>query len=260
MKILPDAVRREARRILSQGRKVLLRWRLGEHWDQEGRFAHRVYPDYETYVFHQRTKLDAARAQSIAGHDRRFHGALVERLAALPFPLNGARVLCLAARQGSEVRAFIDRGAFAVGIDLNPGRKNRYVMVGDFHDLQFADDSVDVVFTNSLDHAFDIHRILREVRRVLTGDGLFIAEVNRVDEGGAPRGFYESLSWSSVAEIERAIEGAGFRLERRSDFQVPWDGEQLVFRRTSAERDDEGGDEGPGEGAVGGEAGRGAPS
>ena len=47
-------------------------------------------------------------------------------------------VLCLAARIGTEVKAFLDLGCFAIGIDLNPGTDNRYVVHGDFHDLQFA--------------------------------------------------------------------------------------------------------------------------
>ena len=55
---------------------------------------------------------------------------------------------------------FIDHGAFAVGIDLNPGRDNRWVVIGDFHALQYADASVDVVYTNSFDHVFELERVL----------------------------------------------------------------------------------------------------
>ena len=224
-----DRLARESRRILAQGKKVLLRARIGEEWSAaEGGSQRRAYPDYETYLEHQRTKLDAFRESSIERHDRRFHAALSERLADLPMPLARRTVLCLAARQGSEVRAFIDQGAFAVGIDLNPGRGNRYVMVGDFHDLQFATGTVDVVYTNSLDHAFDLGRILAEVRRVLAPGGVLIAEVG--SGGGEGRGFYEALSWDSVDALVARIEEQGFRLELRRPFDVPWAGEQLVLR------------------------------
>ena len=125
---------RALRRIGAQLRQTLLRLRIGERWEKsEDGFVRRVYPDYETYVRHQKTKLDAARSKFVLKHDARFYTALSDRLTALPFDFSGATVLCIAARQGTEVRAFIDRGAFAVGIDLNPGRENRYVVVGDFH-------------------------------------------------------------------------------------------------------------------------------
>jgi hypothetical protein len=60
----------------------------------------------------------------------------------------GRTVLCLAARNESE--AWTDADFLAIGIDLNPGENNRFVVVGDFHALQFRDGVFDVVFTNSL--------------------------------------------------------------------------------------------------------------
>lgn len=226
---LRERLARESRRIVAQGKKVLLRARIGEQWSTaEDGSQRRAYPDYETYLEHQRTKLDAFRDSSIERHDRRFHAALSERLAQLPFTLRRKSVLCLAARQGSEVRAFIDQGAFAVGIDLNPGRDNRYVMVGDFHALQFADGTVDVVYTNSLDHAFDLGRILGEVRRVLAPGGALIAEVGR--GGGEGRGFYEALAWDSVEALVARFAELGFQLEHRDSFELPWPGERLILR------------------------------
>lgn len=164
-------------------------------------------------------------------HDRQFYAGLTQRLAALPFDLRGRNVLCLAARQGTEVRAFIDHGAFAVGIDLKPLPASRHVLNGDFHELQFADASVDVVFTNSLDHAFDLERILGEVRRVLKPEAHFVVEANvEADEGGAAAGPYESMVWKSADDLLERLEAEGFRLETRSPFDVPWQGEQLVLR------------------------------
>jgi SAM-dependent methyltransferase len=153
-------------------------------------------------------------------------------LSALDLDLRGRNVLCLAARQGTEVRAFVDRGAFAVGIDLNPGRSSRHVLTGDFHDLQFADASVDVVFTNSLDHAFDLERLLGEVRRVLKPGATFLVEANLAsDDGGANSGAFESLVWEEADALLDVLEQAGFRLASRASFDAPWTGEQLVLRR-----------------------------
>lgn len=248
-----DRVTWDVRRLYYQAKKAVLRRKIGERWQSDGAFEHRQYPDYETYLEHQRTKFSAFRSKSIIGHDRRFHAALSERLATSALDLRGRSVLCLAARQGSEVRAFIDQGAFAVGIDLNPGPKNRYVVVGDFHELQFADDSVDVVYTNSLDHAFDLERILGEVRRVLGVEGTFVVEANvggedggereegvareeggaagaAASSGAAQRGPYEALVWPDAGTLLGTLAEHGFELVSRSPFETPWPGEQFVMR------------------------------
>lgn len=224
--------RREVLRTLAQGKKTILKLRLGQHWRKsDGGFVQRQYPDYAAYLRHQRVKLDAARSTTIAGYDQRFYAALRQRIDELPTPVKGRSVLCLAARQGTEVRAFIDAGAFAVGIDLNPGAKNRYVVVGDFHDLQFAAESVDMVYTNALDHAFDLDRIVAEVKRVLVPGGILIADVGGGTEAGVTPGFYESLAWSNVEEMLARLEGPGLQLERRRSFQMPGVGEQLVMKK-----------------------------
>lgn len=227
---------RELRRIVAQVRKTVLSGHLRQRWgygqDGEGT-GRRVYPDYETYLQHQRLKLEAHREKSIRGHDRRFHQALFDRLSHLDTTLRGSNVLCLAARQGSEVRAFIDRGAFALGIDLNPGRDNRYVVVGDFHDLQFATDSVDVVYTNSLDHVYDVVKVLEELTRVLRPGGLVIVEVGLGADAGHEPGFYESFSWKGIDELLNVFLDQGLQLENRLSFDIPWPGEHLVMRAAS---------------------------
>lgn len=226
-----DRIRWDVARQYYQLKKFVLRLRIGERWEEGEGFGRRQYPDYETYLEHQKTKFSALRSKSVEGHDQRFHAALTERLAGMPLELRGRNVLCLAARQGSEVRAFIDQGAFAVGIDLNPGRKNRYVVVGDFHELQFADASVDYVYTNSLDHAFDLDRILGEVRRVLKADGGFIVEANvSAEEGAAPAGPYEATVWAGPEPLLDVLEKHGFRVEARQSIDRPWIGEQFTLR------------------------------
>ena len=232
-----DRVRWDVARQYYQVKKFLLRLRIGDEWEEEEGFGRRKYPDYETYLEHQKTKFSALRAKSVEGHDQRFHAALTARLAEMPVEFRGRSVLCLAARQGSEVRAFIDQGAFAVGIDLNPGRKNRYVVVGDFHDLQFATGSVDFVYTNSLDHAFDLGRILGEVRRVLKPHGAFIVEANvSAEEGAAPAGPYEAMVWQGAERLLAVLAENGFEVERRERIDKPWVGEQLTLRLAGRDR------------------------
>ncbi len=226
---------RELRRLRYQLAHTVLRRRLGDEWNRLGDFRQRSYPDYATYVSHQRTKFGALRWKSVARHDTRFHAALSGRLDRLGKDFRGASVLCLAARQGTEVRAFIDRGAFAVGIDLNPGSDNRHVVVGDFHALQFADRSVQYVYTNSLDHAFALDRVIAEVKRVLRPAGTLIVEANAsAGDGAASAGPYEAMVWTDVDALLSRLVGGGFRLESKEPFDLPWPGEQLVLRPVPA--------------------------
>jgi SAM-dependent methyltransferase len=187
----------------------------------------RTYRSYDDYVRHQRAKLPTL---DLTAYDRTFYDHLHERLKAHGLR-PGATVLCLGARLGTEVRAFLSHRCFAVGIDLNPGPENRHVLFGDFHALQFADGSVDVVFTNALDHALDIQRMLSEVSRVLKPNGLFLVEaVHGTAEGTSP-GFYESFFWATIDDLVTAIEQAQLRFDQRAEFVHPWSGAHLRFRK-----------------------------
>jgi SAM-dependent methyltransferase len=213
-------------------RKRALFRKFGEHWNAEGdRFQKRGYDSYEAYLEHQKAKLET---HQFGNYDDEFRSALRERLSALEIEWPGRSVLCLAARIGTEVKAFLDLRAFAVGIDLNPGADNRYVVHGDFHDLQFAPESIDVVYTNSLDHAFDIDRIAKEVLKVLEPDGVFLVEAVQGRDQGTNPGFFESFFWKNIDELIRQIEAAGFTVAQRSPITRPWPGEQICFRRPIA--------------------------
>lgn len=202
--------------------------KYGNAWSKkESGFLNRNYSSYEDYLAHQQSKLEL---HDFGNYDAEFHNALRQRLAALDVNWKGRTALCLAARIGSEVKAFLDLGCFAVGIDLNPGQQNRYVLYGDFHDLQFASNSVDFVFTNSLDHVFDIERMAKEIARVLKPTGVLIIEALKGANEGAKPGFFESFWWSSIDELVKVFEKAGFQLTRRTDIAYPWGGEALCFQ------------------------------
>lgn len=214
-------------RLIRSIRKRALHRKFGEEWNARSTFQNRSYASYEAYLEHQKAKLET---HDFANYDTEFRKALRERLAGLDVAWQGRTVLCLAARIGTEVKAFLDLGCFAIGIDLNPGKENRYVVQGDFHDLQFAPQSVDVVYTNSLDHAFDIDRIAKEVLKVLKPDGLFIVEAVQGRDQGVDPGFFESFFWKNIDELVRVFEKAGFNVTRRTPVTHPWPGEAICFK------------------------------
>lgn len=203
-------------------------------WAQDGRFKTRHYESYDEYISHQRSKLDNKLLEKgssyFSEYDKVFYDALYGRLGEpdIQPQIRGKSVLCLAARLGTEVRAFLDRGAFAIGIDLNPGGASRFVLEGDFHHLQFAGESVDVIYTNSLDHLYDKDKLAHEIHRVLKKSGIAIIEAFQPNEEVA-FGSYESFNWSDVSEIEVFFTQHGFTRQKSTTFALPWHGTQFVF-------------------------------
>jgi SAM-dependent methyltransferase len=209
-------------------RKRALFRRFGQEWNAKtGALETRRYDSYEAYLEHQKAKLET---HDFGNYDSEFRQALRERLTALDIAWQSRTVLCLGARIGTEVKAFLDLGCFAIGIDLNPGEGNRYVVQGDFHDLQYAPTSIDVVYTNSLDHAFDIDRIAQQVLKVLKPDGLFIVEAVQGRDQGIKPGFFESFFWKNIDELVQVLEKAGFKVASRTEITHPWPGETICFR------------------------------
>jgi len=200
------------------------------------RFSARRYESYEDYVAHQKSKLALLDGVLLEEYDREFVAQLGARLKKIDRVKPGASVLCLAARLGSEVKAFRALGCFAVGVDLNPGADNRFVVVGDFHELQFADHCVDVVFTNSLDHSYDLERILGEVRRVLKADGQFIVEAAMGAREGTAPSAWEAFYWETVDDLVARLTASGFEPLERREIRYPWYGMHLVLKKRDAER------------------------
>jgi ubiquinone/menaquinone biosynthesis C-methylase UbiE len=136
----------------------------------------------------------------------------------------------------------LDCGAFAVGIDLEPGERNPYVVNGDFNRTVFPDRSVDCVFTNSLDHAFDLDMVLREVARVIKSSGRFVlelalglAEVQKADLQEKPTARdFESCFWQTRACVTDMVKKLGFDERFAMDISVPYAGTHYVFARASS--------------------------
>jgi SAM-dependent methyltransferase len=219
------------RRLKRSLRKRDLFRRFGQEWDVTNQgFQNRSYNSYEAYLEHQKAKLET---HDFGNYDTQFRQALRTRLVTLDIAWPGLVVLCLGARIGSEVKAFLDLGCFAVGVDLNPGPENRYVLHGDFHDLQFPPHSVDVAYTNSVDHLFNLERLANEVMRVLKPNGLFIVEAANGSDAGVKPGFFESFFWNEIDDLVRMFENAGFTLAGRFGITYPWPGEAILLKTTA---------------------------
>lgn len=219
--------------VLTQPRRawaVLTRPSYQTHEVAQG-LSVKVYESHDDYIRHQQEKLATSSPAWLTDYNTQYRSVLAERLRSFGVVGPTSRVLCLAARLGGEVVACRDLGAFAVGVDLNPGKNNPYVLYGDFHALTFADGSVDVVFTNSLDHALNFKKLFAEVRRVLQPNGLFISEIVKGSAEGVTLGYYDVAVWDSVSTVVKLCEEEGFRVERREEIPFPAGRECVVFRR-----------------------------
>lgn len=214
---------------------TLFHVRTGNRWRPAGSnqgLEQRQYSSYRQYLEHQGSKL---KHLELSCYEADFQRILKVRLAGMTLLRPGSRALCLGARRGAEVRAFRDCGCLAIGLDLNPGPNNPDVLSGDFHAIPFLASSVDVVYSNSLDHLFQVDRVIDEVRRVLRVGGALILEVTRGSSEGTAPDSYASFWWNRVDDVVVLFEKKGFRLLRRTSFEAPWSGEQLVFEKCGTE-------------------------
>lgn len=166
--------------------------------DVESGLQRRDYTDYNEYLVHQKQKLDEVLKlggffsnRAVFAGRLRFYRRFRHLVPLLP---PDATIVCAGARTGMEVEVLRDLGfSKAYGIDLNPGPDNSLVRPGDFHALDNDDSSVDLVYSNSLDHVFDFDRFFAEHARAIKPDGYVLYDLT-VDEGGVG-GPAEAVSW-----------------------------------------------------------------
>lgn len=175
-------------------------WKEGD----EGGLRRRDYQDYNEYLTHQKLKLDEM--VKIKGGFSNFdifdyRIKFYQRFKFLPRLLSKeARILCCGARQGTEVEVLRDLGFFnAKGIDLNPGTDNPLVVEGDMMKLDAPDNSLDLIYTNCVDHAFDLEALIAEHARALKPDGCLLYDIGiNMEEGGGP---FEAISWDLTEDV-----------------------------------------------------------
>ncbi len=165
----------------------------------EGGFLYRDYASYEEYVEHQKQKI--IEIMKVYGGfslrvllRQRFD--FWQRFRVLELP-HDARILCLGARFGTEVEVLRDLGyRNALGTDLEPGPDNPYVVVGDFMHVDAADGSIDMVYSNAVDHAFNLPDFFKEHARILKPDGLAVYDIAMTAPGA-----FEAVHWGDERNL-----------------------------------------------------------
>lgn len=169
-----------------------------------GNVRYRDYSSYDEYRTHQVQKFDAIiktigglSSRDIRDSRSRFYRRFRHMQTILPL---SAKILCLGARQGTEVEVLRDLGfKNAIGIDLNPGPNNPLVKQGDFMALDYPDNSLDMVYSNCVDHAFELDKFFQEHARVVKPGGYALYDL--ADQSQAGGGIFESVQWKFEQEV-----------------------------------------------------------
>ncbi len=184
----------------------------GLGWTDKNGLYVRNYSEYEQYLIKQADKLKGRPGWCLKRSEQ-LRVALGIRLKEMKIEA-GLSVLCLGARLGGEVQAFIDTGCFAVGLDLNPGEGNLYVVHGDFHKLQYADNSVNIVYINCFDHCVKPEQLLNEIHRVLKYKGRLILEAKAGSSEPEAKSMgsdhWDCMEWDSIEVLSQFIQQHGF--------------------------------------------------
>lgn len=193
-------------------------------------FEVRGYSSHSEYFRHQASEANWER--DIPGFRERGESYQLELGAVLPKIIQpGSTVLCLGARDGSEVRAFLKCGCFAVGVDLNPSPRSSLVLTGDFHAVFWPDHCVDAVFTNSLDHSIYPGTLFSLICNLLKPSGQLIVQVVSGMDEGYTFGEMECLRWHRIQDVVDYATRFPLALRERQPMAYPWSGELICWQR-----------------------------
>jgi hypothetical protein len=173
-----------------------------QHW-QDG-LLYRDYADYDEYRTHQQQKFDEIlklkggfNNKVIAEYRLKFYRRFKYISKLLP---QTACIVCAGARQGTEVEVLHDLGfKNTYGIDLNPGPDNSWVRFGDFMHMENDTSSVDLIYSNCVDHAFNLADFLAEHRRVIQPNGYILYDLALAS--GSALGPFEAVAWQSEESL-----------------------------------------------------------
>lgn len=139
----------------------------------------RVYSNYEDYITYQAKKTkDPERQKKWLGPEwnSKIEGFKKEFSKISSLLNKNSKILCLGARTGQEVQALRDLGfENSIGIDIVPFEP--LVILGDIHNLNFEDESFDLVYSNILDHSLYPSKMISEIERVLKVDGFAFLQI-----------------------------------------------------------------------------------
>jgi len=129
-------------------------------------------PEYEQYLDTQLRRTLSKKNAPLPKHAP----ILIDKMVEFIDPTQ-SDVLCIGSRNTAEIDYFRSKGAKnVVGIDLYS--EDQAILVMDMHQMTFPDDHFDIIYScHSLEHAYDIQKVVNEIVRVGRPGGLVVIEV-----------------------------------------------------------------------------------
>ena len=168
----------------------------------------RHYEDYEDYIKFQSEKtLNPEKRKKWLGEewDLKLNGFKAEFSKLRSFLSENTKILCIGARTGQEVVALKEMGFNnVIGIDIIP--HDPHVIFGDMHNLEFEDESFDMVYTNIMDHSLNPQKFVDEIERVLKINGvLFLQCQIGIDQDQYAESIIENPIYDIVTLFNRSF-------------------------------------------------------
>jgi SAM-dependent methyltransferase len=191
----------------------------------------RKYKSYKDYLHHQSRKLDTGIRKKVKKfmpeHFSKSVNSFEKRIRKFKDQVDDGKILCLGARLGAEVVAFRNLGFLdTIGIDINPGKNNKYVIKGDFHNMEFDDKSIDIIYCNCIDHCWDLGLLSKEMDRILRDSGKLVLEIDHLTKNKKRNrdwierySKYESVLYDGIKDIEKGLKD--FKIIFKSDSAHP---------------------------------------
>ena len=142
------------------------------------------YENYKDYLTHQKDKTtNPEKIKVWLGEewDIKYRGFLEIFQRNKEYVLSKKKALCLGSRTGQEVKALLDLGINAKGIDLVAFPP--YTCEGDIHNINMRNENVDFVFTNIIDHSIYPEKFCSEMERICTIGGHIIIHIQKGIDG-----------------------------------------------------------------------------
>jgi len=189
--------------------------------------------NYQNYLDHQKFKFDFYKKDLSETFEVRVND-FINNFKKFKIKCNDIKyTLCLGARTGAEVCAFRKLNFFSIGIDINYPKNSPYVMYGDFHYLDFPNETFDIVYSNCVDHIYDLKLFINEAKRVCKKDGLIIFDLQKgkKESGRDNFGNYETLGWTSSDLIIKKILQHNLKIESHENTSKYYT--QLLLKKIS---------------------------
>lgn len=187
-----------------------------KNYENKNLFEKKLF-SYKFYLFHQKLKTFFRLQKLKDSYDTRLK-RFEDEFKNIEY-LGVKKILCIAARLGTEVHALRNLNYDAIGIDIFVTKNNKYVHYGEFEKIPYENKIFDAIYTNSVDHIYNIEKTVNEIDRVLkTGGYLLINLMKGIDEGFNMAGTFESLAWKKRSDILfKIVEISNYKLVKEVD-------------------------------------------